>query len=188
MNGRRPKPLALAEQEGDTRKIGANKLRAKLAAEPKARRGLPGCPLYLKGRARKAYDLWRHELAAMGLDHLPDGQMLEGAAAAYETAVYCYELVEKHGRLLPKQVGIDKPNAEGKILRELVTVGLIPNPAVAMGENAWALMRGFCAEFGLSPVSRTRLAAREPEAPGQSLAALLSAPRSDEEETAGPVN
>ena len=49
-------------------------------------------------------------------------------------------------------------------------------------------MRGFCAEFGLSPVSRTRLAAREPEAPGQSLAALLSAPRSDEEETAGPVN
>jgi len=154
VRGRKPKSLARAEQEGDTRKIGAGKLRERIAAEPKAAQGLPGCPRYLKSRARAAWKSWREELAGMGLDRRPDARMLEGACVAYETAVYCYELVEKHGRFLPKRVIDPQKN-------ELVTVGIMPNPAIAVGNTAWLTMRAFCSEFGLSPVSRTRLAAEK---------------------------
>src|ERR1700732_1535001 len=100
MRGRKPKPIGLKIVEGDTRKIGARKLKARIAGEPKATRGLPPCPPHLKGRAREAWEVWSEELAFMAIDRRPDAMMLEGACVAYETAVYAYEIIEKQNRLI----------------------------------------------------------------------------------------
>ena len=40
---------------------GKRKLEQRLAAEPKASRGLPPCPDYLVGGARDAWAFWSHE-------------------------------------------------------------------------------------------------------------------------------
>jgi P27 family predicted phage terminase small subunit len=51
------------------------------------------------------------------------------------------------------------------------------HPAVRQGNQAWALMRAFCSEFGLSPVSRMRLAIDKDDAGEADLLELLGRPR-----------
>ena len=170
MTGRPPKPTARQISEGDPRKYGVHRLEQKLEAEPKAARGLPKCPSHLKGRARRVWKFWREELQAMNLDCRPDAQMLEGACVAYEAAVDAYETIQKQGRLVAKRVLDPETN-------KLVVVNVKPHPAVAQGNAAWALLKAFCSEFGLSPVSRTRLAIDRPAAGEADLMEILSRPR-----------
>jgi phage terminase small subunit len=42
---------------------------------------------------------------------------------------------------------------------------------------AWMLLKAFCSEFGLSPVSRTRLAIEKPADAEDDLLEILSQPR-----------
>ena len=170
MTGRPPKPIARQISEGDPRKHGVHRLEQRLEAEPKAVRGLPKCPSHLKGRARRAWKFWSEELEAMNLDCRPDAQMLEGACVAYEAAVDAYETVQKQGRLVAKRILDPETN-------KLVVVNVKPHPAVAQGNAAWALLKAFCSEFGLSPVSRTRLAIDRPSAGEEDLMEILSRPR-----------
>jgi P27 family predicted phage terminase small subunit len=170
MTGRPRKPTGRQISEGDPRKHGVHKLEEKLEAEPKAARGLPNCPSYLKGRARRAWNFWREELQAMDLARRPDAQMLEGACCAYEAAVDCYEIIQKQGRLVAKRILDPASN-------KLVVVNVKPHPAVAQGNAAWALLKSFCSEFGLSPVSRTRLTVEKPTNSEADLMEILSRPR-----------
>jgi phage terminase small subunit len=48
---------------------------------------------------------------------------------------------------------------------------------VRQGNQAWALMRSFCTEFGLSPVSRMRLAVEKEDVGEADLLELLGRPR-----------
>ena len=155
---------------GDPRKKGKHKLEQQLAAEPKASRGLPSCPEHLKGRARDAWAFWSSELAAMDLNRRPDGPMLEGACCAYEAAIDSYETLQKQGRLIAKK-------ALDPVTNRLVVVDVKSHPSVRIGNQAWALMRAFCSEFGLSPVSRTRLAIEKQDDGEEDLMALLTRPR-----------
>ena len=164
------KPAGRKLVEGDTRKVGARKLAAQIAAEPKASRGLPTCPAHLKGRAREAWNFWREELTAMSLDRRPDAQMLEGACVAYEAAVSSYETIQQQGRLIAKRAKDPKTG-------QLVVTDVRPHPAVAMGNDAWVLMRSFCSEFGLSPVSRTRLSIEREDSSEDDLMRILMQPR-----------
>jgi phage terminase small subunit len=52
-----------------------------------------------------------------------------------------------------------------------------PHPAVRQGNQALALMKAFCSEFGLSPVSRTRLAVDKLDDGEADLMELLGRPR-----------
>src|SRR5579863_8251506 len=155
VRGRKPKPTSQQISEGDPRKLGVRKLEQKLEAEAKGSRGLPSCPSHLKGRARKAWRRWSEELERMNLDCRPDAQMLEGACVAYEAAVECYETIQKQGRLVAKRILDPQTNT-------LVVANVKPHPAVAQMNAAWTLLKMFCSEFGLSPVSRTRLAVEKP--------------------------
>lgn len=170
MKGRKPKPAGRKLVEGDTRKVGARKLAAQIAREPKAARGLPTCPKHLRGRARAAWNFWREELMAMNLDRRPDAQMLEGACVAYEAAVDSYETLHKQGRLIARRAKDPKTG-------QLVVTDVRPHPAVAMGNDAWALLRSFCSEFGLSPVSRTRLSIEKTDSGEDDLMKILMQPR-----------
>ena len=170
MKGRKPKPAARQIAEGDPSKRGVHKLDAKLDAEPKATRGLPPCPKHLKGRARTAWRFWSRELNGMSLDCRPDAPMLEGACIAYQTAVDLYEQIEQQGKLVAKKQHNPKTG-----LLEVVDVR--PHPGLTIRDRALMLMRSFCSEFGLSPVSRARLLVERREADGDDLMALLMQPR-----------
>jgi P27 family predicted phage terminase small subunit len=169
--GQRPKPIALEIVEGDPRRLGKNKLLEKQAREPEAREGLPRCPAYLRrnARARTTWNLWVKELEKMDLDRRPDADMLEGAVIAYAEAVACYQLVEKQGRVIPRRARDAAGNR--------VVVGMVAHPAVRQRNQALLIMRAFCSEFGLSPISRTRLSVENPAEEEDDLFALLSQPR-----------
>jgi P27 family predicted phage terminase small subunit len=107
---------------------------------------------------------------AMSLDHRPDAQMLEGACVAYEAAVSSYETIQKQGRLIAKRTKDPKTG-------QLVVVDVRPHPAVSMGNDAWTLLRSFCSEFGLSPVSRTRLSIDPADTTEDDLMKVLMQPR-----------
>lgn len=172
MRGRPPKPLTRQIAEGDTRKRGILKLRQQLEREPKAARGLPDCPRHLAGRGRAAWRFWTEELEAMQLDCRPDAMMLEGACVAYGRAVEA-DLMLASGFTVEEPI-MDK---EG----EVVGVKIKNHPAVAVSNAAWKQLKAFCSEFGLSPVSRTRLAVEKPKSGEEDLLAVLSAPRAPKE-------
>jgi len=171
--GQRPKPIALQIAEGDPRRHGKNKLLEKQAREPKATDGLPDCPAYLRKnqRARAAWNFWRAELVKMDLDRRPDCHMLEGAVIAYAETVACFELVEKQGRVIPRRARDGAGN--------WVVVGMVAHPAVRQRNQALLIMRAFCSEFGLSPISRTRLSVEPADDEEDDLFKLLSQPRTN---------
>lgn len=170
MRGRKPKPTAVQIAEGDPRKKGVRKLREKLDSEPKATRGLPPCPRHLRGRARAAWNFWSEELAGMGLDRRPDAQMLEGACVNYGRAVEADLIVERDG-IMQDISEIDAESGERILLKSQT------HPAIKVSNAAWRQVRAFCSEFGLSPVSRTRLAIEKRDDGIDDLAKLLSQPR-----------
>jgi P27 family predicted phage terminase small subunit len=170
MRGRKPKPTAQQVAEGDPRKLGVHRLEQKLEAEAKGPRGLPKCPPHLKGLARKAWRFWSEELVHMNIDCRPDALMLEGACIAYQAAIDAYETIQKQGPLVAKRI-LDPETSK------LVVSNVKPHPAVAQGNAAWMLLKAFASEFGLSPVSRTRLAIEKPAAGEDDLLEILSQPR-----------
>lgn len=180
MRGRKPKPVARQIAEGDPSKRGVHKLDERLEAEPKVTRGLPPCPQHLKGRARKVWKYWAEELESMNLDCRPDAMMLEGACASYATYVEMYELVETQGKLVAKK-------ERNPVTGAMEVVDVRAHPALAIRDRALMQMKAFCSEFGLSPVSRTRLFVEKKENDGGDLLALLTKPRGRREETGETV-
>lgn len=169
MRGRKPKPTAKQIAAGDPRRLGVRKLKAKLAAEPKAAAGLPSCPRHLRGRARAAWNFWSEELVSMNLDRRPDAMMLEGACVGYQRAVQADLIVAKEG---PVCMYHDVVKETGELVEKLKA-----HPAVRISQMAWAQVRAFASEFGLSPVSRTRLAIEKKDDGEADLMALLSQTR-----------
>jgi P27 family predicted phage terminase small subunit len=163
MRGRKPKPLGMRLAEGDARKVGVRKLKAQIAAEPKASRGLER-PSHMKGIAAATWAFWSEELESMNLDCRPDAPMLEGACVAYARAIAADELVERDGLI------IDQISNKGE-------VRAVTNPAISISNAAWKNVKAFCSEFGLSPASRTRLTLEKRDETQQELMELLSSPR-----------
>jgi P27 family predicted phage terminase small subunit len=107
----------------------------------------------------------------MDLDRRPDRPMLEGACIAYAETVACFELIEKQGRVLPRRAR----DANGN----WVVVGMVAHPAVRQRNQALLIMPAFCSEFGLSPISRTRLCVEPADDEEDDLWKLLSQPRTN---------
>lgn len=150
MKGRKPKPTSQQVAQGDPRKRGKHKLIERLNAEPPATKGFPPCPDHLSEMARDAWNFLADEIAKMNLDCRPDALMLEGAALNYARAVRADMQVQRDG-LTIEEAYIDPDTKERIVLK------IKAHPAVAISNQAWRQVRSFCSEFGLSPVSRTRL-------------------------------
>lgn len=177
MRGRKPKTTSQQIAEGDPRKHGVHKLADRIEAEPEPARGLPPCPPHLKGVAQKAWEFWSAELRAMNLDSRPDAMMLEGACVSYETFVKMHQKITEQGELVAKK---ERNPTTG----QMEVVDVRPHPGLAIRDRALALLRSFCSEFGLSPVSRARLSAEHLEADEEELWAILSLPRKKKESSA----
>jgi P27 family predicted phage terminase small subunit len=160
MRGRKPKPTEQQITAGDPARKGVHKLDQKLAAQPKAERGLPECPEYLQGAARIAWDFWRDALDSMNLDYKPDALTLESGCLAYHELRDAYDSLNREGRT--------RMDDKGKEYN---------NPAVTRMTTALTALRGFTSEFGLSPVSRTRLTIEKGGSEEKDMMNLLSQPR-----------
>jgi P27 family predicted phage terminase small subunit len=177
MPGRKPKPISRQIAEGDPSKHGKGKLREKLAAEPKAARGLPPCPAHIADpRAREAWGFWAEELASMNLDHRPDAQMLEGACVNYASAVKAGLEVARLGEVFHEPILSDEKDPEtGKF--KTIGVKQKKNLWVQVRDRSWMLVHRFCSEFGLSPASRTRLTIEKKDDGEDELMKILTRPR-----------
>lgn len=170
MRGRKPKPIGQQIAEGDPRKHGIGKLKEKLASQPKAQRGFPPPPVHLSELARKTWAFLSEQIEIMNQDHQPDALMLEGVCVNYARAVKADAAVERDGITFEEST-IDAESGERIVL------SIKANPAAAISDKAWKLVRAFCSEFGLSPSSLTRLKIDKPDDGTADLAELLSRPR-----------
>lgn len=172
MKGRKPKPAARQIAEGDPRKRGVHKLRELANAEPQAVRGLPDAPEYLGEIAKQVWKFWADELAEMNQDFKADAVILEGACVNYEAAVLAYKQLQDEGQTIE-----ERALHKGK----LVVLRTKAHPAEAIRNRAWALVIRFCAEQGLTLISRTRLTIDKADKLPD-LAAILAGPRREDED------
>lgn len=131
------KPTATKKREGTYRADRAPK------REPKAPKGSPTIPPTI-ARDKIARECWRRlvpVLLRMRVLTRADSVTLEGLCRSYSTAVRADD------ELLEKGMFID------------TEYGRRASPAVSVGRHAWAEVRRFALEFGLSPAARTRVEA-----------------------------
>lgn len=173
-SGSRPKPISQMIADGDTSRKGKHKLEQLRANEPQSPSGLPDCPDHLSGLARRTWVFWAEQLKIMGLDKTCDAAALEGACMSYELAVSASAIWKREGLTLI-QYATDEDSGER------VMLSCKENPTVKISIAAWNAVRQFCGEFGLTPVSRTRLAMGSPKKEGdkaiEDLMKVLSKPR-----------
>lgn len=105
----------------------------------------------------------------MNLDSRPDAMMLEGACLNYSRAVDADLIVARDGLMVEESV----LNEDG----EKIVLKVRCHPAITVSNAAWRQVRAFCSEFGLSPVSRTRLAVERKDRSVEDLQKLLTKPR-----------
>jgi P27 family predicted phage terminase small subunit len=170
LRGRKPKPKALQLAEGDTRKQGKRKQAAKLAAMPVAQQGLPECPERLKGIARDAYVFWKEQLELMNLAEMPDAWTLERMCSHVATAFRADEHIEDEGEVIEEPIISRTTGA-------LLGHRQVKNRWVSIRAEADKIFNKFASDFGLSPVSRTRLTIDKKTEETATLASALNAPR-----------
>jgi P27 family predicted phage terminase small subunit len=96
--------------------------------------------------------------------------MLEGACVSYQSYADLHEIIEKQGVLVAKK----EPNP---VTGQLEVVDVRPHPGIHVRDRALMQMKAFCSEFGLSPISRIRLAVERRDSSQDNLLTLLSKPR-----------
>ena len=156
--------------EGDAAQRGKGVLQRRLAAEPRAQHGLPDAPEYLNERARAAWYFWREQLEIMQIDHAPDAPGLAGACAAYARAIESELLIEREGAVIKEPIYY-------KGTPVLAAYRTRKHPAVTVAHTSWAIMKAFCVEFGLTPLSRTRLSIEHRQDADNDVNELLRGPR-----------
>jgi P27 family predicted phage terminase small subunit len=136
MRGRRPKPTALKIRDGNP---GGRPLNLH---EPKPRRAIPTCPAHLSPTAKAEWKRLAHELDALGILSNLDRAAL---------AAYC----QAYGRW----VEAERKLKETPTLLKTPSGYVQPSPYLAIANRQLELMHKFMSELGLSPSSRSRVAA-----------------------------
>ncbi len=146
MRGRKPVPTAMKLLRGNPGKRPLNQ------REPKPPVTIPRCPQHLDAEARREWRRVSRELYDMGVLSLVDRPALAIYCQAWSRWVRAEKLMHKSGEVL-------KAKGSG---------ALYQNPYLAVANKAMEQMARFLAEFGMTPVSRTRVHAYPliPEAGG----------------------
>lgn len=139
MRGRKSKPTALKELEGNPGKRALNKKEPKPAVE------IPICPPHLKGAARTEWTRITTELHALKMITKLDRAALVAYCTAWGDYVKACGKVEREGAVITS----DKGN-------------LYQNPWVGIKSQSMERMLKISAEFGMTPSSRSRLKVETP--------------------------
>lgn len=136
MPGPAPKPTSLKLLAGNPGKRPLN------AAEPKPDPAIPDCPDHLTPEARAEWDRIVPELEALGLLTRIDRAALAAYCTAYGRWVEAERMVKEHG------LTVETPNGYP-----------VKSPWLSTADKALDQLRKFIQEFGLSPASRSKVAA-----------------------------
>ena len=136
MAGRKPKPTAIKELEGNPGKRKLNK------KEPKPDKGMPVCPDWLLPEAKAEWKRLSEKLSQMGV--LTEGDMAAFAAYCQSYARWkeAQEHIDSGGSTFEKDKGYQQQT-----------------PWVGIANTNQKLMLQAAAEFGLTPSARTRIMA-----------------------------
>ena len=136
MAGRRKKPTQQKNLAGNPGKRASNK------AEPKPRvSGVPKSPAYLGRYGKALWNDYAPKLVKLGILSEIDTRAWEALCHAYDRMREAGTDVKKHGRVYTKD--------------DVVRM----RPEVRIEAEARKEFRQYCAEFGLTPASRSRVAA-----------------------------
>lgn len=140
MRGRKPKPTAIKEMEGNPGKRALNK------KEPKPDKQIPTCPDHLKGVARQEWERITQELFALGIISKLDRASLAICCTAYADYVKACEKLETEGEVIISDKG-----------------GAYQNPWMAIKKRSMDQVVKFYAEFGMTPSGRSRVKVDMPD-------------------------
>jgi P27 family predicted phage terminase small subunit len=139
VRGRKPKPTAIKELEGNPGKRAINK------KEPKPESKIPVCPSHLKGEARTEWKRLTEELDALHMISNLERAALAACCTAWADYVKACNKLEKEGEVIISEKG-----------------GLYQNPWVAIKKRSMDQVMKFYAEFGMTPSSRSRVKVETP--------------------------
>ena len=148
--GRKPKPTALKLIQGTYRPDRAN------PAEARPKPGIPPCPKFLKGEARKQYKKTGKKLLRIGLLTELDDMALSMMCQAWAEYLEATDQVQKSGMLVKSPNGFP-----------------VLNPYLIAANQALKKVRSLLAEFGMTPGSRSRIQAAATDEPDNEWAKLL---------------
>ncbi|MGM0583285.1 MAG: phage terminase small subunit P27 family [Pseudomonadota bacterium] len=137
--GRKPKPTALKKAAGNPGKRALNH------AEPQPPEGLPSCPPHLSDVAKEEWERVAQALHDMGVLSVVDRAGL---------AAYC----QAYGRW----VEAEEKLREGPPLIRTPSGHVQQSPWMGIANKQLELMGRYMAEFGMTPASRSRVAANDP--------------------------
>jgi P27 family predicted phage terminase small subunit len=168
MRGRKPKTPAEHLRNGNPSGLTREELDARrpipVAGAPVVP---PRAPAYLKGYARKAYEIFIEDLAESGILDRADRTVVIAAALHVGRAVELGEIVNRYGVVYEKVTIVWSE----RLQRETESTELRSNPAVKEERSSWEAFRHLADHLGLSPVARTRLGSAGEQ--GRSLETLL---------------
>lgn len=143
IRGRKPKPTALRRSEGNPGKRGYN------PAEPVAQGDLPDCPAHLNAAARAEWTRLALTLNEMGVLTTID-------RAGFAAYCQCY------GRWVEAELKL----RETPLLYKTQSGYIQQSPWLSVANKQLELMGRYMTEFGLTPASRSRVAAQIEAASG----------------------
>jgi P27 family predicted phage terminase small subunit len=155
--GRKPKPTHLKLIEGNAGKRPINR------KEPKPKRSRPPAPSHLDPATRKLWDAVVKELDDIAILTSVDifaVEVLCEALADHRSAVATIARNARAYAASKKSKQEPAYSIDGRYYRTTNQAGSDmwrQHPALALKSDADKRIRGWCAEFGLTPASRTRL-------------------------------
>jgi P27 family predicted phage terminase small subunit len=140
MPGPPPKPIALKLLQGNP----GHETKAKLNRGPKWNRGFGSCPRWLPAEARKLWRKLAPQLEAKNLSAAVYRPALEGLCTSYARALTAEAVLGEKGLTMAYTTEAGACYEQQR-------------PEVAIAAKAWAAVKGFCAEFGLTPAAVGRV-------------------------------
>ena len=134
--GRKPKPTAMKELEGNPGKHPLN------TSEPKPNKKAPACPKWLEPEAKKEWRRLAKQMEAIGILTEVDMAAFAGYCQAYARWKEAEEFITQHGSIFKTPSGY---------VQQV--------PQVSIAQQNLKIMQSFCSEFGLTPATRARIIA-----------------------------
>ena len=136
--GRKPKPTAIKELEGNPGKRELNQ------NEPKPKKNAPKCPAWLDAEAKKEWRRVSKQLEEIGVLTEVDMAAFAGYCEAYSRWKDAEEFISKHGTIFKTPSGYWQQV-----------------PHVSIAQTYLKIVIKFCEQFGMTPSSRSRIVAEK---------------------------
>ena len=136
--GRKPKPTAMKELEGNPGKHPLN------TSEPKPNKKAPACPKWLEPEAKKEWRRLAKQMEAIGILTEVDMAAFAGYCQAYARWKEAEEFITQHGTIVKTPSGYWQQV-----------------PQVSIAQTYLKIMNKFAEQFGLTPSSRSRIIASD---------------------------